>query len=136
MAVTDARVPPFPEGRSLQGTVSWEMLALIGTVAGSAIALTWTIAGKFNGVKTAIKDGLRALEDKLCDVREELFVKIDASEKNSMSSRVSQAWYAAEMNPGMKIPDPRDPGRQFFVVERGRDDFKGAVAAKHKGAVE
>jgi hypothetical protein len=92
-----------------EGAVTWPYLILIVTIVATTIGATWRISHVIEGLKGAIET-----------VKAEVCQKIEDVETESMESRVVQAWAAAKANPGLRIPDPRDPGSLFVVVSGER----------------
>lgn len=87
------------------GAVTWPYLILIVTIVATTIGATWRISFTINGLKGAIET-----------VKADVCQKIDDVETRAMESRVAQAWAAAKANPGLRVPDPRDSGSLFVVM--------------------
>lgn len=81
-------------------------IGAVGALLVGAVGGTWTAASYAAGIQRQ----LESISDDFDKFRQDRFTTAMASE---------QALRTAMANPGMKVPDPRNPG-QFFFVEGKR----------------
>lgn len=85
-------------------------LGIAGTIVIAAIGSTWTISNAIGAVKAEIATRIDGVEASVHETK----VAIDG--KASLSALSEQALRMAIENPGLRVPDPRDPNR-IIVVE-------------------
>lgn len=82
----------------------WTAVGTLGTSIGGAATATWWFAGKL----ADLQRGQVALDEKLDRM---------VGERYTVSAAAEQALRMALENPGLRVPDPRDPSR--IIESRG-----------------
>lgn len=88
-------------------------LGLATTILVAAVGSTWKISNAIGSVKAEIADRIDGVEVTVLENK----AAIDS--KASLASLSEQALRMAIENPGLRVPDPRDPNR-IIVVDRAR----------------
>lgn len=88
-------------------------LGIAGTIVVAAVGSTWKISNAIGALKAEFGERIDEVEIGMLDNRS----AIDG--KASLAALSEQALRMAIENPGLRVPDPRDPNR-IIVVERSR----------------
>ena len=81
---------------------------------GISIGLTFLIITAVIGAAAVINKRLKSMEDRLA-TNEQKVVSIE-TDRYTLSMAVEQALRLAIANPGMHVPDPRDPSKSVTVT--------------------
>lgn len=88
-------------------------LGLAATIVSVGMGSTWLVARAIGDVKTEVASKVGAIDTSINGIKAEVENRI------TIAAASEQALRMAIENPGMRVPDPRDPNR-IIVVDRAR----------------
>lgn len=101
----------------MTGPVEWPVLLMVAAVAGGSAIGTWWLAKILKEIKDEMSAGRQSMIEEIATNRRLTRQELSALEATIADSRLAFAWAQARANPGLKVPDPRDPTKLFVVLD-------------------